>query len=128
MKNTVEYWVEISDYDYDTAKAMLDTKRYLYVGFMCHQSIEKILKALFVKIHNDIPPYTHNLRYLMKRCEILDLLSEEQDDFINFLTPLNINNRYPDYKVKINNMMNIDICNDLYDKTEVFRTWIKKKL
>ena len=27
------YWVELSDYDLETA--MLQTKRYLYVGFMC---------------------------------------------------------------------------------------------
>jgi HEPN domain-containing protein len=39
------YWAEIADYDLDTAEAMLATKRYLYVGFMCHQTIEKLLKA-----------------------------------------------------------------------------------
>jgi len=40
MKEKVRYWVELSDYDFDTAIAMLKTGRYLYVGFMCHQSIE----------------------------------------------------------------------------------------
>ena len=38
------YWIEIADYDLETAKAMLVSKRYLYVGFMCHQAIEKILR------------------------------------------------------------------------------------
>ena len=41
----VTYWVEMSDYDLETASAMLTTGRYLYVGFMCHQANEKILKA-----------------------------------------------------------------------------------
>lgn len=40
------YWIEIAKYDLETAEAMLKSKRYLYVGFMCHQSIEKILKAI----------------------------------------------------------------------------------
>ena len=31
-------------YDLDTAKAMLKSERYLYVGFMCNLAIEKILK------------------------------------------------------------------------------------
>jgi len=31
----INYWVELSDYDLETADAMLQTKRYLYVGFMC---------------------------------------------------------------------------------------------
>ena len=50
MNDNVKYWVEMSDYDFDTANAMLETKRYLYVGFMCHQTIEKILKAYWSKI------------------------------------------------------------------------------
>lgn len=29
-------WAEISDYDLDTAEAMFQTMRWLYVGFMCH--------------------------------------------------------------------------------------------
>ena len=49
----------MANYDLETAKAMLKTKRYLYVGFMCNQVIEKILKAYFVKIKKVQPPYTH---------------------------------------------------------------------
>lgn len=44
-KEQVSYWVEIADYDLETAKAMYATKRWLYVGFMCHQVVEKIMKA-----------------------------------------------------------------------------------
>ena len=44
MNEKVNYWLDLARYDLDTAKAMLDTKRYLYVGFMCHQTIEKGLK------------------------------------------------------------------------------------
>jgi HEPN domain-containing protein len=41
-----KYWLEIASYDLKTAEAMLNSKRFLYVGFMCHQSIEKILKGI----------------------------------------------------------------------------------
>ncbi len=41
MDDKVKYWLELSDYDLGTALAMLNSKRYLYVGFMCHQTIEK---------------------------------------------------------------------------------------
>lgn len=30
MNDKVKYWTELSDYDYDTALAMLNTGRYLY--------------------------------------------------------------------------------------------------
>jgi uncharacterized protein YeeX (DUF496 family) len=42
MEKKINYWIELSDYDLETAEAMLKSKRYLYVGFMCHQTIEKI--------------------------------------------------------------------------------------
>lgn len=28
MEDKVKYWIDMSDYDFDTAKAMLETKRY----------------------------------------------------------------------------------------------------
>ena len=34
MSNKTNYWIEMSDYDLETANAMLMTGRYLYVGFM----------------------------------------------------------------------------------------------
>jgi len=43
MTDKVKYWSDLSEYEYDTALAMMPTGRYLYVGFMCHQTIEKIL-------------------------------------------------------------------------------------
>jgi len=39
-----QYWLDLAQYDLDTAQAMLETKRYLYVGFMCHQTVEKAFK------------------------------------------------------------------------------------
>ena len=42
------YWLDGAEYDLQTAKAMLETRRFLYVGFMCHQAVEKALKAVFV--------------------------------------------------------------------------------
>ncbi|RKY35434.1 MAG: hypothetical protein DRP78_05455 [Candidatus Omnitrophota bacterium] len=63
MQRVVEEWLKISLYDLETAEAMLKTKRYLYVAFMCQQALEKILKALYVQIEAKLPPRTHNLLY-----------------------------------------------------------------
>ena len=45
IQGKIQYWLDMAGYDLDTAKAMLSTGRYLYVGFMCHQAVEKSLKA-----------------------------------------------------------------------------------
>ena len=65
----VKYWTEISDYDLDTAEAMFQTKRWLYVGFMCHQTIEKIFKAYWCSKIEGTGPMSHNLiRQSRKGC------------------------------------------------------------
>lgn len=56
MDEKVKYWIDLADYDIETAAAMLKTQRYLYVGFMCHQSIEKALKAVIVDKFDHMPP------------------------------------------------------------------------
>ena len=42
-------WLAQASYDLDTAEAMFKTGRYIYCVFMCHLSIEKALKACYVK-------------------------------------------------------------------------------
>lgn len=124
----IAYWLDISEYDLETAKAMQRTKRYLYVGFMCHQVVEKILKALFVATQNSTPPYTHNLTLLAKESGIFDELSDDQKDFINLIRPLNIEARYPSYKEKIKQTLNKEKCRDILSQTKEFQKWIKQKL
>ena len=54
--NKVEYWVDTANYDLDTAEAMYQTKRWLYVGFLCHQVIEKMIKGYHVNFKQEMPP------------------------------------------------------------------------
>ncbi len=42
----IQMWLDRVVYDMDTAKAMLQTGRWIYSIFMCQQSLEKCLKAL----------------------------------------------------------------------------------
>lgn len=71
----------MSDYDFDTANAMLATKRYLYVGFMCHQVIEKILKTYWSKVFEEPPLKIHSLSRLAEKTGLDLEMSETQSDF-----------------------------------------------
>lgn len=128
MDDKVKYWVEMSDYDYDTAIAMLKTMRYLYVGFMCHQSIEKMLKAYWSSVL-DIPPLKiHSLSRLAERSGIYKDMSDEQLDVIDTLEPLNIEARYPSYKERLLRSLSDERCNYLLRKTDELRLWIRNRL
>ena len=128
MNDKVTYWIEMSDYDFDTAKAMFETKRYLYLAFMCHQTIEKILKAYWSNTLEEPPLKIHSLSRLAEKSGLDKDMSEEQTDFIDELEPLNIEARYPSYKERLIKSLTDERCKDLIEKTDKLRIWIKSKL
>lgn len=126
MKKATKMWIQISEYDLGTAKAMLHTGRYLYVAFMCHQSLEKLLKAIISHKKNDMPPYTHNLVLLANLAEIK--FNKNQIDFLAILNPFNIEARYPKTKQALNKLCTKKMASSILKKTEEFFLWLKQKL
>ena len=128
MKDKVAYWVDMSDYDFDTAEAMLATKRYLYVAFMCHQTIEKMLKAYWSRVLDEPPLKIHSLSRLAERSGLDKEMTEQQADFIDKLEPLNIEARYPSYKERLLRSLTAEFCEELIKQTDELRQWIRNRL
>ena len=128
MENKIRYWVEISDYDLETADAMYQSKRYLYVGFMCHQTIEKIFKAYFTKLKQETPPFSHSLSFLAKKGDFYYEFSESQKEFIDQIEPLNIGARYPAHKDRLLKSLSDKKCSEIISETRDLQQWIKMKL
>jgi HEPN domain-containing protein len=128
MNEKIRYWIDLAEYDLKTAKVLLKGGAYLYVGFMCHQSIEKTLKALFISRKNAFPPYTHNLAYLAKQSDAYDTLSDKQKDFIDLVEPFHIEARYPKEKERILQSLTKARCASVIHATEDLLEWIKKQL
>jgi len=128
MKEKIKYWIDMAEYDLETARIMLKGKRFLYVGFMCHQVVEKILKGYYVFIKKENPPYTHNLNYLASQSGIYDKMTEKQKDFIDLLEPLNVEARYPTHKERLMLSLSDERCKEIIQKTEGLYQWIKQQL
>ena len=128
MDTKVLYWIEMSDYDLETAEAMLATGRYLYVGFMCHQTIEKILKARWSNRLEELPLKIHSLSRLAERTGLDKELPEERMGFIDRLEPLNIEARYPSYKERLMKSLTKEYCKWLLAQTKDLQQWIKDRL
>ena len=128
MDTRITYWIELSDYDLKTAFVMLEGKRFLYVGFMAHQVIEKILKAFYVMKHNETPPFSHRLSLLAKKASIYEFLSEEQKGVIDLIEPLNLEARYPSNKEQLMKSLTEERCRDILNKVEQLQSWIKQML
>lgn len=124
----VKYWLDIADYDFETAEAMYSTRRWLYVAFMCHQAIEKTLKAYWCGTRDDDPPYTHNHMRLATGCGIYEKMSEEQKDFLDTITNFNIEARYPEDKESLSRRLTIQSCHLIIDDTKQLLQWMKDEL
>jgi len=122
-----EYWIKLSEYDLETAEAMLKSRRYLYVGFMAHQSIEKILKGCLVKLQQKPAPRSHNLTRLAGESHIFEHLSEKQKECIDILEPLNIEARYPTDKDLLLKSLTEAKCINILQQTRELHAWIMKE-
>ncbi len=93
-KQDILGWIKLSDYDLETAKAMLRAGKYLYVLFCCQQAVEKRLKAVVISITGEFPPKTHDLIRLIELAKIG--LTDRQRLFLRKLTVYYIETRYPE--------------------------------
>ena len=117
-KERVKYWLDILADDLDTAEYLFAGGRWLYTAFMCHQVIEKVLKAYWTAIRDDDPPYTHSHAKLLDGCSLKDELTDEQMRFIAMMIPMNIEARYPQYKQEIAAKLNQDVCKYILEQTK----------
>jgi HEPN domain-containing protein len=126
LSDSPRYWIERVEYDLETAKAMLQTGRYLYVGFMCQQVIEKALKAVIAR-GGVKPPRIHNLARLAELAGILEQMSEEQLSVLDSLEPMHIEGRYPGDSDHLARTLNTERCTLMLAQTEELCKWIRAK-
>ncbi len=124
MKEITKKWIKIAEYDYETAKAMYKSKRYLYVIYCCHQANEKFLKAKISEIQDNLPPYTHNLKRLLKLAKIKNFPDEYKKN-IYVLDQYYLPEKYPDVKQNLLKNINPKFCKEILKSTGVFIKWLK---
>ncbi len=125
-EDKIAYWLDIADYDLATARAMMETQRYLYVVFMCQQALEKILKAVYITVSDDEPPRSHNLGFVYKKTGI-DLPPDAVQLF-NILSAYYIESRYPEYKQKLSAIVDREKAKTHLHKTEEVYACLKSLL
>jgi HEPN domain-containing protein len=127
MDKIVSHWVERAEYDLETARSMLDTGRYLYVGYMCQQAVEKVLKGIIAQQNKENLPI-HNLNRLAQVAGIENDLNAEQFNFLAELTPYCIEARYGDYRDSLSEIINEQRAREVYAETQEIFQWLYRKI
>lgn len=105
---------------------MLDHGRYFFVVFMCHLTIEKLLKAFVVEREGVVPPRIHNLVALASRTRLA--IPEEHRTLINELNTMSVATRYPDGRQALANTLDSRRAAALYERTEGCAQWLRQEI
>ncbi len=124
MREEINNWFKQSLADLKTAKDIIKTDNYYASVFFCHQSVEKGLNALSLKLHRKTFN-THNLVVFGKRVDI----PEKYLSWLRELNPSYIVTRYPDAANGIPaEMYDKDIAEKHSKYAEEIIQWIKKQI
>ncbi len=115
-----------SNDDFKTMNELFKSKSYNWALFIGHISVEKLLKALHVKILKKHAPAIHNLYRLAELCKIE--LTDEYSDWLDTITSFNINARYDDYKKEFYNLCTKEYVKLWIDRIKELRKWIEQML
>ena len=126
LKKDIQYWIDISKYDLDTAQSLLEAKRYLYVLFMCQQSLEKMFKAIVTLKTKEFPPRIHNL---VRLAELTGFDNKDIDmEFLDKLSFYYIETRYPEEHIKLHKQVSKKLAGEYYRITKRIYKWLEKHI
>lgn len=94
MKKLVLKWLSFAESDYSSACYLFDGARYPQAIYLICQAIEKLLKAVQIKLTNECPKKTHRLENLAKKSSLH--FSAIQYDVLTDLSKIYGKIRYPD--------------------------------
>ncbi|GAG67041.1 unnamed protein product [marine sediment metagenome] len=126
VEKIVKHWIDTSEEDFKTMLSLFESKSYNWALFLGHISVEKLLKALYVKIHSEHAPFTHNLYRLAEYCNVE--LTDEKSDWLDKVTSFNLNVRYDDYKNEFYNQCTLEFTKYWIEKIKLLRIWISQML
>jgi HEPN domain-containing protein len=125
-QKVVKHWIETSEEDFQTMNTLFESNSYSWALFLGHISVEKLLKAVYVKKFGKHAPFTHNLFRLAEQLEIE--LTDEYADWLDEITSFNLNTRYDDYKKEFHKLCTLYYTSQWIKKIITLRKWIKEML
>ena len=126
VQDIIDHWVESSDEDYKTMLDLFHTKNYSWALFIGHLVIEKLLKAYYVKIHENYPPMLHDLRRIGERAGIV--FDNNKLIMVETISQFNIRARYDDYTRNFYKLCTPGYTATWIENIKEIRLWIKTML
>ena len=122
-KDHIRYWLNGAEDSWNTAVYNLAGKQRLATLFFFHLTLEKLLKAHWVKDNvSNTPTFTHDLQKLFSETS-LDHAAEWYD-YLAIVNAWNIESRYPDFKNTLYQIATDVYLNAHAEKVKTLREWL----
>ncbi|MBE2190042.1 MAG: HEPN domain-containing protein [Candidatus Kapabacteria bacterium] len=123
VNEKISYWLKISELDLPVMEHLYNSGDYHYSLYIGHLSLEKILKAHYVKKNSDSPPRSHDLLKLALSAGLN--LTDEQQKFLLEVNHFNIEARYPDEKLSFYNSATKEYTTEKIIQIKELHSWLK---
>lgn len=122
----IKHWQESANESWDPEIYLAEGNHYSLSLFALHLTLEKLLKALWIKEGvTDSPPYTHDLQKLFSE---IDLEASVKDyDFLSIVNSWKIRGLYPDYTKKLYQNTTGKYLKDQIKKVETSKKWLEER-
>lgn len=124
MHEETKNWLEMAEYDLKTANHMMKAGRNIYVIFMCHLAIEKLLKAIYVETAGKTPPKTHDLILLSEKSSVE--FPRQMSEFVGMINNASVATRYPHDLSELKSSYPKKVAEEYLKRTKEVTRWLKK--
>jgi HEPN domain-containing protein len=123
----IKYWKASAARDWKRVSLLYDNRDYLFALFCAHLTLEKLIKAHWVKNNTEnYPPKIHNLNKLLAGAKIE--LSEDDKVFCADMNKFQMEGRYPDYISNIYKIANKKYTTNYINQCLLLRKKLLSKL
>ena len=119
----IEYWRSSAPSDIETAEILIEKGKFLHGLFFCYLTIEKALKAHYIKANKQLAPKAHDLIFLSNKTELQP--EENHKLFLVVLMKYQLEGRYPEYKL---DPPNKEKTREYLNQTKELLEWLVQKL
>ncbi|PIP16474.1 MAG: DNA-binding protein [bacterium (Candidatus Ratteibacteria) CG23_combo_of_CG06-09_8_20_14_all_48_7] len=126
LEAIIDYWITSAEEDITVAQHLLGKADYTYTLFFGHLYLEKLLKALVVKVTGNQAPPIHNLRLLTEAAKLS--LTKEQKTLLTRIQEYNVRARYPDFKFKFKKRCTKEFTAKEINQIKGIGKWFREKI
>ncbi len=124
MRDDTRNWIASAEYDIGTARDLFRAGRYIYVVFMSHLALEKMLKAHVTEVIQAEPAKTHSLAYLVRKAGLE--LPPEIGDFLGEISNGSVPTRYPSSVEELLDELTREVAEHCLRSAEEAMRWLKE--